>query len=227
MLIAQRWILARLRNRTLLQPRRAQRCDRGAAREAEHAAVPEARGLPPLGLREHRSPAMKPLPARASSSTEWKKATRQHRLPRRRTTTASTACRTRSSVQRVEVRAHGVASSRSGTAASASRAHRRSYGPEGHVGRRVEEHRPQVAPRIRRVAARRDDRLGAKLRASAPNGRRTTSSAATRTRRWATASCLALIRSGKRVRRSALRCGLRARADRDRTHRRARTSRRS
>ena len=60
-LIVQRWILARLRNRTFLRAGRAESGDLGAARGAERSAVPEARGLPESGLR-------KPRPARAAAS---------------------------------------------------------------------------------------------------------------------------------------------------------------
>ena len=133
--------------------------------------VPEARGLPALGVRGDR-----PAGAEAAAADALRAGASGRRRKRATSTTTSTYDDRLYSVpyalvgERVEVRATTLPSSRSSTAAGASRSHARSYGPEGHGGDRASStgpssHRdygawPPVAHR-RRGRARSDPRRAA------------------------------------------------------------------
>jgi hypothetical protein len=73
-LVVQRWILARLRNRQFFSLRRAEPRDRRAADGPESPAVQEAARQPLSAFEAIDRPAMKPLPPTRYEYAEWSKA---------------------------------------------------------------------------------------------------------------------------------------------------------
>ena len=70
-LVAQRWILACLRNRTFFSLDELNAAIAELLEKLNDAALPEARGLPALGLRELDRPALRPLPHGALGAGRW------------------------------------------------------------------------------------------------------------------------------------------------------------
>ena len=71
-LIAQRWILARLRDQTFFALEPAERCDPRPARRAQRPADEEAARQPPRSLRATHRPALRPLPTARYVLAHWK-----------------------------------------------------------------------------------------------------------------------------------------------------------
>ena len=83
-LVAQRWILARLRNQTFFSLDELNARDRRAARGAQRPPDARATGRAAGELFERLDrPALKPLPAARFVYGEWKNVQGEHRLPRR------------------------------------------------------------------------------------------------------------------------------------------------
>ena len=105
MLLVQRWILARLRNRQLLPPRRAQRGHRRAAGRSEQPSVQEA--APAAGAAPSRRIDRAGAAAAAADALRVRRvedAPRSTSTTTSRSTATTTACRTAWCGQKVEVR---------------------------------------------------------------------------------------------------------------------------
>ena len=81
--VVERWILAALRNRTVLLARRAQRRDREAAGAAQQPPVPQAPGVAALAVRAARPSRASAPSRRALRVRPVEEGAGQHRLPRR------------------------------------------------------------------------------------------------------------------------------------------------
>ena len=128
---------------SLLQPRGAQRGDQGAAREAQHKAVQEARGVPAVGLREPRPPGDAAAARRVvTRSARWKLGVGvnidyhfeyDHRY-------YSVPCELMNEKVDVRATAHG---DRGMARRARVTSHERSYGPKG-TAMTKPEHRPRA-----------------------------------------------------------------------------------
>ena len=82
-LIAQRWIIACLRNRTFFTLDDLNAAIETLLDQAQQQALPEAGGLPAICVRDHRSPGDAVAPDDTLGIRALEEGPREHRLPRR------------------------------------------------------------------------------------------------------------------------------------------------